>query len=130
METTLATPMTSTPSPRRRWLLWLVPLVAVLIVAAAVTFALNRPGGIDAEITSCEFRGGGEVPTSVTVDYTVTNHDSEARGVSLEIEYRNGAGGRINSDVVDVPNVPAGDTVRGQLVRHVPAPGQCVLVSP
>ncbi|MEU5914203.1 FxLYD domain-containing protein [Micromonospora sp. NPDC047527] len=69
----------------------------------------NAAKQIDVQLTSCG--GTGSV---AKVGYTVTNNGSQARRVTLKLEYRDATGARLDTDTAYVGSVPAGDTVRGE----------------
>ncbi|WP_431895892.1 FxLYD domain-containing protein [Micromonospora haikouensis] len=64
---------------------------------------------IKVELTSCK---AGAI--TATAGYTVTNQGDTARRVTLDIEYRDASGARLDTDTAYVGEVPAGDTVRGE----------------
>jgi hypothetical protein len=77
-----------------------------------------------AQVTGCTFSARGLFP-SATVEFTVTNHGDKAHGATVDIEYRDAAGQRVDTDTSFVRTVPAGATVRRQettlLNEHVSA---------
>lgn len=76
----------------------------------------SAPKQIEVQLTSCT--GSGSV---ATVGYTVTNNGSTAQSATLDIEYRDAAGARLDTDTSYVGSVPAGDTVRGEETTHLNA---------
>lgn len=64
---------------------------------------------IKVELTSCK---AGTI--TATAGYTVTNKGDTARRVTIDIEYRDASGARLDTDTAYVGEVPAGDTVRGE----------------
>ncbi len=69
----------------------------------------NELEKIDVQLTSCG--GTGSV---AKVGYSVTNNGDTARRVTLDIEYRDSSGARLDTDTAYVGSVPAHDTVRGE----------------
>ncbi|WP_280841636.1 FxLYD domain-containing protein [Micromonospora sp. A200] len=61
------------------------------------------------QVTPCSGTG-----STATIGYTVKNNGSKARRVTLEVEYRDVSGARLDTDTAYVGSVPAGDTVRGE----------------
>lgn len=76
---------------------------------------------IDVQLTSCG--GTGSV---AKVGYSVTNNGGQNRRVTIELEYRDSSGARLDTDTAYVGEVPAGDTVRGEestILNATPANG-------
>lgn len=69
----------------------------------------NATSKMQVQMTSCEVSG-----SVAKVGYTVTNNGSRAQRARLDIEYRDSAGARLDTDTAYVGEVPAGDTVRGE----------------
>ncbi|MDH6466380.1 hypothetical protein M2302_006588 [Micromonospora sp. A200] len=67
------------------------------------------PKQLDVQVTPCSGTG-----STATIGYTVKNNGSKARRVTLEVEYRDVSGARLDTDTAYVGSVPAGDTVRGE----------------
>lgn len=89
-----------------------IGLVVLLCGGLAVLGQVGDSKGlskIDVQLTSC---GGSE--SVAKVGYSVTNNGDRARRVTLELEYRDSSGARLDTDTAYVGNVPAGDTVRGE----------------
>ncbi|MFI6332903.1 FxLYD domain-containing protein [Micromonospora chersina] len=87
-------------------------VVALLCGGLATIGALSNRQSlnhIDVQVTSCESTG-----SVAKVGFTVRNSGKQARRVTLDIEYRDAAGARLDTDTAYVGNVPAGDTVRGE----------------
>lgn len=111
----------------------LITVGACLALFGAILFAalLNRNADtkIDIKVTSCEFTDGA-LPTA-TVGYTVTNRDDRTRDVRLDIEYRDNAGARLDTDTAYVRDVAPGDTVRGEestILDAGASDGDCLIV--
>lgn len=89
--------------------------IALIVVLCGGLAVIGRVGDskamskIDVQLTSCG--GTGSV---ATVGYSVTNNGDRARRVTLELEYRDASGARLDTDTAYVGSVPAGDTVRGE----------------
>lgn len=110
------------PPPRRSF--WsssvgILTIIGIVFVGLAVVCgglaAIGKAGDdaalskIKVELTSCE---SGDV--FAKAGYTVTNRGDTARRVTLDIEYRDSSGARLDTDTAYVGEVPAGDTVRGE----------------
>ncbi|WP_200209564.1 FxLYD domain-containing protein [Micromonospora coerulea] len=110
--------------PPRKKSFWGTPGGIFLIVFGSVAFLgficvglvtigrisdRNAVEQLDVQVTSCT--GTGSV---ATIGYTVKNTGSEARRVTLKVEYRDASGARLDTDTAYVGSVPAGDTVRGE----------------
>lgn len=114
-------PAPTPPPVKSRKDFWLKgPGIIVLIVAGglllfgiyAATGGL-KPASADAEVNvvSCKVGGSDSLPTA-TVGITVKNTGSKTRSFSVNVEYRDGAGNRIDTDTARVRSVAPGDTAR------------------
>lgn len=89
-------------------------LIAGLLVAVLVG-VINRISGPAADnfnvsVTSCDATTGS-LPTA-TIGFTIKNTSSKPRGATVKIEYRDGAGSRLDTDTAYVRDIQPGDTVR------------------
>lgn len=87
---------------------------------------------MDVKLTSCSFENDGFLP-SATVEYTVKNTGDTARGALIRIEYRDGAGNRVDTDTAYVQTIQPGDTVRAEETTMLdaavsPGSGKCAIV--
>lgn len=127
------------PARRSRATFWLKgPGVIVVIVAVGlVLFAISALSGTldtgkaraEADVTSCEVGGSDSLPTG-KVGLTVKNISDKTRSFSVDIEYRDSGGARIDTDTAYVRNVAPGDTVRTEESTLLDAPvsaGTCVI---
>jgi hypothetical protein len=83
-------------------------------------------------VTGCSFASTGSLQTA-KVDFTVTNTGATARSASVGIEFRDGAGNRVDTDTAYVKTVAPGDTVRASestiLDASVESTGRCLVTS-
>jgi hypothetical protein len=118
------------PPPKGFWssargVLLIIVMVGGLAIAAATVFvAFSSPGSsvaddLTAQVTSCEFTGGG-LPAA-EVGFTVTNTGTRTRTATLTIEYRDSAGNRIDTETTTVRNIAPGDTVRSSEITFLDA---------
>lgn len=62
-------------------------------------------------VTGCR-TSGASLPAA-TIEFTVTNSGSTARGATLAVEYRDESGARIDTDTARVQTIAPGDTAKG-----------------
>jgi hypothetical protein len=85
---------------------------AVVAIIVGVTNRLSGPASDNFEITvtSCDATAG---PLSTAkVGFTIKNTSSTPRSATVQIEYRDGAGSRLDTDTAHVQTIQPGDTVR------------------
>lgn len=114
-----STPPKLTPRDRAFWLkgpgVILTTVVVGGIVAALLYIAGAAPTGapgrnltpVQATVTGCRADD-----FSATAALTVTNTDSRARTVTIDVEYRDGSGARLDTDTAYVRDIAPGDTVK------------------
>jgi hypothetical protein len=112
-----AQPAPQAPSGPSRQTTWIVVAavagVAFVSLIAAAVLGVVHPGGgssknFTVSVTSCaaDTIGIGKVGLSVT------NLTSQTRTATIEIEYRDGTGSRLDSDTARVRDIRPGDTAR------------------
>lgn len=91
--------------------IFLIAGVAVAVLVGIVN-AVSGPAAknFKAAVTSCEATGS-TLPTA-TIGLTVTNTSDRVRSATVKVEYRDGAGNRIDTDTAYVRNIAPGDTAR------------------
>lgn len=94
-------------------------VVCMLLIAGVLVLTLvgviNRIEGpassnFDTAVASCEATTGSLA--TATVGFTIKNTSSKVRSATVQIEYRDGSGSRLDTDTAYVRNIQAGDTVR------------------
>lgn len=110
------------PAPQRPRSYWKSRRGAATILAGVIGLAIilcgaagiigprsgQTPDDLKVEITGCSMTTGPL--SSATVGLQVTNNSSRARTVRVDVEYRDGAGRRIDTDTAVVRDVRPGDT--------------------
>jgi len=74
---------------------------------------------IRVKVTSCAFAG-----STATVGLLVVNDNDAKRDVHIQVEYRDTAGARLDTDETTARAVAAGDTVRLEEVTSLDAPAK------
>lgn len=83
---------------------------------------------MDASITSCKFTGGPL--SSAVVGISVKNNGDTTRTATVEIEYRDAGGTRVDTDTAYVRDIRPGDTARVEettLLDAEVSSGSCVI---
>jgi hypothetical protein len=126
----------TTPPPppvNKRRQFWLRgPGVMLIVVAVGlVLFGIAALGGgiygapakpaFKVAVTSCDSNGSADLPNA-TVGFTVTNTGKATRSARVEIEYRDDAGNRIDTDSSWVRDIAPGDTARSTESTLLDAP--------
>lgn len=93
----------------------LVIMGGIVVLIAGITTRLGGSAADNADIrvTSCAADGDASLATA-TVGFTVKNTGDSVRSYTVQIEYRDGAGNRIDTDTTSVRNVQPGDTVKAE----------------
>ena len=90
--------------------------IALLILGALVVLGLRLTGTPAADryevnVTGCTANSDGSV---ATIAFTVHNTGPAVADVAVDIEYRDGAGSRLDTDTARVRDLAAGDTARAE----------------
>jgi len=113
-------------NPRLVWWTSAPGIITMLVIAGAVvaliagiSTALSGPAsaGLKVDVTSCD-----ATTTTATVGISVTNTGKQTRSATVRIEYRDGAGARLDTDTTYVRDIAPGDTVRTQESTLLDAP--------
>lgn len=93
-----------------------ISMLAIMGVLVLVLLGIiNRIQGpasdrFDLTVTSCSATTG-TLPTA-TVSFTIKNTSSRAASATVEIQYRDGSGARLDTDTAYVTSIRPGETVR------------------
>jgi hypothetical protein len=129
-------PPPARPPRRKAWLPWAILAAAVAVAVALFVAQVVLAAGdtrtdraaFDTTVTSCTIDD-----LSATVGFTVHNAGTRTRTATVDIEYRDAAGVRIDTDTSLVWDIAPGDTVRSQestVLDTAPGPGAtCRIVS-
>ena len=84
----------------------------VVLVLAGISNRLTGPASrnFDVTVVSCEASTG--TLSTATVGFIIRNTSDEARAATVEIEYRDASGARLDTDTVRVATIKAGGVVR------------------
>lgn len=97
----------------------LVPLLALLFVAGEAGWKIGgAPDSVTVDVSSCTFQDGETLP-SVTTEFTATNTGRSDESITIEWEFRDSSGARVDTDTTRV-TVPAGDTIRDSETTLLP----------
>lgn len=84
---------------------------AAIVLIAGISNLVSGPASdnFDVTVTSCDATAGSL--STAKVAFTIKNTSSTARSATVEIEYRDGAGNRLDTDTARVQTIQPGDTV-------------------
>lgn len=126
------------PSSRRDFWLKGPGVILVVIAVGLALFSISLLSGVmdkkkisaDAKVVSCSLGAASSLQTA-TVGISLTNTGDKTRSFTVDIEYRDGSGSRIDTDTAYVRDVAPGDTVRvdeSTLLDATVSSGTCEIV--